>query len=163
MAVKEIFPMQNNYFQGDQQGICTCSALVWARKTLEKGKGLSSFSELGLDVHTMNAQMSVLRKFDNDPAKQCELVGLAPDGGDQVITSIDEVIEKTKASASGVAIFWTQTHTMGYRYHSGEKDFFDIEKGLYRADLTADLKKKMTEIVTPYGPVTGLRLVKLPK
>lgn len=162
MPVRQIFSLQNNFSQGTERGICTCIALVWARKTLLKGSGLDSHSELGLDYHTMNAQMAKLRKLDNQPAEQCELVGLKPDGSDQRIHSIDEVINKTKASASGVAIFWTQTHTMGYRYASKEKEFFDNEKGLYRAELTDDLKKKMTDIISPNGPVIGLRLLKLP-
>jgi len=162
MPVKEIFPMRNDFLQGADKGICTCIALVWARKTLLKGSGLDSYSELGLDDHTMNAQMAKLRKLDNQPAEQCELVGLKPDGPDTTIHSIDDVINKTKASASGVAIFWTQTHTMGYRYASKEKEFFDNEKGLYRAELTDDLKKKMTDIISPNGPVIGLRLLKLP-
>ncbi|MCC7471626.1 hypothetical protein IT404_08105 [Candidatus Nomurabacteria bacterium] len=162
MPVRQIFSLQNNFSQGTERGICTCIALVWARKTLLKGSGLDSHSELGLDYHTMNAQMAKLRKLDNQPAEQCELVGLKPDGSDQRIHSIDEVINKTKASASGVAIFWTQTHTMGYRYASKEKEFFDNEKGLYRAELTDDLKKKMIDIISPNGPVIGLRLLKLP-
>ena len=162
MPVRQIFSLQNNFSQGTERGICTCIALVWARKTLLKGSGLDSHSELGLDYHTMNAQMAKLRKLDNQPAEQCELVGLKPDGSDQRIHSIDDVINKTKASASGVAIFWTQTHTMGYRYASKEKEFFDNEKGLYRAELTDDLKKKMIDIISPNGPVIGLRLLKLP-
>jgi hypothetical protein len=162
MAAKLIFPMQNNFGQGNEQGICTCSSLTWARKTLKAGRGLNSYAELGLDDHTMNAQMAVLRKLDNQPDKQCELVQLEMVGTDTTIASIDDVVRLVKAAPSNIAIFWTQTHTMGYRYAHHEKEFFDVEKGLYRAKYTKDIKATMTTIIGGYGPVLGLRVVKLP-
>jgi hypothetical protein len=161
MPAKEVFPMQNNFYQGDEQGICTVASLTWARKTLQKGLGLKTFTDLGLDAHAMNVQMKVLRKFDNNPAEQCNLAQLEPVGNDQVIASIDDVVRLVKATAPHVAIFWTATHTMGYRYAHHEKEFFDIEKGLYRAKYTKDIKAKMTQIISQYGPVVGLRLVRL--
>jgi hypothetical protein len=161
MAAKLIFPMQNDFTQGNEVGICTCSALTWARKTLQLGRGLKSYGELGLDSHTMNAQMAVLRKYDNQPAKQCELAQLDMVGNDTVIAAIDDIPRLAKATAPHVAIFWTQTHTMGFRYSHHEKEFFDIEVGLFRAKLTKDIKAKMTEIIGGYGPVQGIRLVKL--
>jgi hypothetical protein len=160
MAATLVFPMQNNFGQGAEIGICTCSALTWARKTLTLGRGLKSYAELGLDDHAMNAQMAVLRKFDNNPAKQCELAQLEPVGADINIASIEDVINKVKATAPNVAIFWTQTHTMGYRYAHHDKEFFDIEVGLWRSKYTKDIKAKMTEIISGYGPVKGMRVVK---
>jgi hypothetical protein len=51
---------------------------------------------------------------------------------------------------------------MGYRYSHNEKEFFDMEKGLFRSKLTDDLKQKMAEIIGSYGqPVEGMRVVAL--
>lgn len=111
----------------------------------------------------MNTQMAVLRRYDNEPAKQCELAQLEMIGNDTAIAAIDDVLRLAKATAPHVAIFWTQTHTMGYRYSHHEKEFFDVEVGLFRAKFTKDIKAKMTQIISGYGPVQGLRLVKLPK
>jgi hypothetical protein len=163
MAAKLVFPMQNNFHQGDEVGICTCSSLVWARKSLKLGRGLKSYSELGLSSHAMNVQMAVLRKHDRQPAKQCELAQLEMVGADTVIASIDDILRLVKGSTAHVAIFWTQSHTMGYRYGHLEKEFFDVETGLFRAKYTKDIKAKMTEIIANYGPVEGLRLVRLPQ
>ena len=161
MAAKLIFSMQNNFTQGNEVGICTCSALTWARKSLQLRRGLKSYTELGLDNHTMNAQMAILRRHDNHPAKQCELSQLEMIGNDTVIAAIDDIPRLAKATAPHVAIFWTQTHTMGYRYAHNEKEFFDAEEGLFRAKTTKDIKAKMTQIIAGYGPVQGIRLVKL--
>ena len=161
MAAKLVFPMQNNFGQGNEQGICTCSALTWARKTLQLGRGLSAYSELGLDSHTMNVQMAVLRKYDSEPQKQCELARLEMIGTEKTIASIDDIPRLVKGTAPHIAIFWTQTHTMGYRYAHHEKEFFDVEVGLFRAKYTKEIKAKMTEIIANYGAVKGLRLVKL--
>ena len=163
MSAKLIFPMQNNFGQGNELGICTCSALAWARKTLKLGRGLNTYAELGLDDHTMNAQMAVLRKFDNQPAKQCELAQLEMIGNDQPIAAVADVVRLVKTTPPHVAIFWTQTHTMGYRYAHHEKEFFDVEVGLFRAKLTKEIEAKMTSIIANYGRVLGLRLVRLPQ
>jgi hypothetical protein len=171
MSAKLAFATNNDYTQWkgrkkdgkpwDAQGICTVASLAWAKKSLEKGRGLKTFQELGLDDLTMNAQMAVLRKFDKKPAEQTDMAGLEIIGNDQTIKSIDDVVQLVKATAPHVAIFWTKDHTMGYRYAHNEKEFFDIEKGLFRADDTKDIKAKMTEIIGGYGPVIGLRHVKL--
>ena len=61
MAATPVFAMKNGFTQRNEGGICTCALLRWARICLEKGRGINSYSELGLDDHTMNAQMVVLR------------------------------------------------------------------------------------------------------
>jgi hypothetical protein len=166
MSAKKIFGMTNGYTQWATQdgGICTCISLWWAQKTLKKGHGLSSFSELP-GAHVMNAQMAMLRKYDSQPDKQTELVdGLALNPpGELPATSVEEVVEKVKNVYPHVAIFWTSTHTMGYRYAHHEKEFFDVEIGLFRAKLTKDILAKMNEITSGpgYGPILGLRHVKL--
>lgn len=162
MSAKLIFSMQNNFTQNASQGICTCASLVWARKTLRLGRGLQSYSELGLDDHTMNAQMAVLRRADGDPAQQCELAQLELNGPEAAIATVDAIPTLVSSTAPYVAIFWTATHTMGYRYAHHEKEFFDVEVGLFRAKLTKHITAKMTEIINNYGPVVGLRHVKLP-
>jgi len=164
MAATQVFPMQNDFHQRDkgaEVGICTCCALNWAKKSLKLGRGLKTYSEIGLTDHTMNAQMAVLRRKDATPDDQCELVGLKMVGNEQAVASIDDVIRIVKATPPHVAIFWTQDHTMGYRYKHHEKEFFDNEVGLYRAKLTADIKSKMNDIISGYGPVEGIRVVGL--
>ncbi|MDF9798012.1 hypothetical protein OKW21_003275 [Catalinimonas alkaloidigena] len=131
------------------------------KKTLKYNRGLKSYGEIGLTDHTMNAQMSMLRRFDHDPVSQSGLVDLQDIGGDRVITSVDDVINITKQNTPHVAIFWTDTHTMGYRYSHLEKEFFDNEVGLYRAKKTTDIKQIMSKTISPYGPVKGMRLLKL--
>jgi hypothetical protein len=161
MASDLIFAMSNDFKQGDAIGICTCISLNWAKKTLQLGRGLKTLSEIGLNGHTMNAQMAVLRKLDNQPAQQCELVGLEMIGNDMVITTIDDITRLTNATAPHVAILWTQTHTMGYGYIGHYHYFFDVEVGMYRSRYVKNIKKTMSDIINNYGPVQGLRLVKL--
>jgi len=48
-----------------------------------------------------------------------------------------------KATPPHVAIFWNEHHTMGYRYEHLNKEFFDCEYGLYRAEKTADIITQM--------------------
>ena len=161
MAAREIFKMQNNFSQGSRVGICTCISLNWARRVLKKGSAINKYSEIGLTDLTMNAQMAQLRKLDADPAGQCALVDLVPVGGDQNIASVDDVVRIVKTTAPHVAIFWTATHTMGYRYAHNEKEFFDNEIGLYRAKTSKDIKAKMDAVTSGYGGVIGLRVVRL--
>jgi hypothetical protein len=161
MAAKQIFTMKNDFSQGSRVGICTCISLNWARRVLKKGGAINTYAEIGLTDLTMNAQMAQLRKLDTDPASQCALAQLEPVGGDQHIASVDDVIRIVKATVPHVAIFWTATHTMGYRYAHNEKEFFDNEVGLFRAKTSKDIKAKMNSVISGYGGVTGLRVVKL--
>lgn len=161
MAAKLVFSMQNNFTQNGNVGICTCISLNWAKRCLKNGKGLNNYSELGLSDHTMNAQMAVIRKFDSSPDKQCAFFDLDDVGGDRNVASVDDVVRITRQTAPNVAIFWSATHTMGYRYSHNEKDFFDNEEGLFRAKTSTDIKKKMKEITDRYGGVVGMRVVKL--
>jgi hypothetical protein len=160
MSVTRVFALHNNYTQSGQQGICTAASLDWCKKTLKAGRGLKAASEL-MDTHTLNAQMAVIRKLDASGADQTDRAGLKSVGGDRVIASIDDIIKTAKNTPPHVAIFWTSGHTMGYRYAHHEKEFFDIETGLFRAKLTDDLKKKMEGIIKTYGPVIGMRVVAL--
>lgn len=161
MAAREVFKMKNDFSQGSRVGICTCISLNWARRVLKKGGAINAYSEIGLSDLTMNAQMAQLRKLDNDPAGQCALVDLEPVGGDQNIASVDDVIRIVKTTAPHVAVFWTATHTMGYRYAHNEKEFFDNEVGLFRATTSSDIKKKIDSVTSGYGGIIGLRVVKL--
>lgn len=164
MAAKKIFGMTNSYAQWGNQagGICTCISLWWAQKTLKKGRGLSSFHELP-DANVMNAQMSMLRRYDSQPDKQTELVDrLVMNGPSEIpIFSVDDVVQLVKGVYPYVAIFYNDTHTMGYRYAHHEKEFFDVEEGLFRAKFTKDILAKMKEITNGYGPLIALRHVKL--
>lgn len=167
MAAKRIFKMANDFTQFNRgwkgkngaQGICTAASLAWAKKCLE-GRRITSFSSLGVSAHGLNAQMAILRRHDGDPARQTEMAGLEMVGNDRVINSFDDLAKNVKSTAPHVAIFWTAGHTMGYRYTHHQKEFFDVEDGLYRAKFTKDIKKKINK---EYGGfLQGMRVVKLP-
>jgi hypothetical protein len=164
MAATLVFAMSNDYTQWNrgQAGICTCISLWWAQRTLKKGAGINSNNELPRP-EVMNIQMAKLRRLDAQPGEQTSLVdGLALNGlGDVAIGSVDDVPGLVYATPPHVAIFWTSTHTMGYRYAHDEKEFFDVEVGLFRAKLTKDILQKMRDITNPYGAVTGLRHLRL--
>lgn len=161
MAATLVFSMHNNFSQNGALGICTCISLNWARKTLMLARGLKSYAEIGLSDLTMNAQMAKLRRLDSNPSEQCDLVGLEMVGGQVNLNSIDQIPVLVKSTAPYVAIFWTATHTMGYRYASHEKEFFDVEAGLYRAKTTKEITAQMKATINTYGPVIGLLHVKL--
>ena len=162
MAAKLVFTMSNTYDQGGRQGICTCASMQWARKTLERNRGLGSFDELSLSDHQMNAVMAQLRKLDADPAGQSALMGLSPVGGDIGVAAVADVIRHAKSTAPHMAIFWTQSHTMGFRAGK-ENEFFDIEKGLWCSSDDREVLKVMRDVFRNggYGPVLGMRVVKL--
>ena len=162
MGVTTVFALHNNYHQSGAQGICTAASLDWCRKTLKLGRSVKSATEL-MSPHALNAQMAVLRRYDAAVDHQTDLAQLEAVGGDQSIHSIDDVLNTVKGTPPHVAIFWTATHTMGYRYAHLDKEFFDIETGLFRAKLTKEIKSKMTDIISGYGPVVGLRVVRLPR
>jgi hypothetical protein len=161
MAATEVFSMQNNFTQAGSVGICTCISLNWARRVLIKGSGVKTYSEIGLSDLTMNAQMSVLRRLDSDPAGQCDLVDLEMVGAEITVASVDDIVRNVKKTSPHIAIFWTNTHTMGYRYAHNEKEFFDNEIGLYSSKNSKDIKAKMKAVTNGYGGVRGMRIVKL--
>lgn len=168
-----VFGTDNNFYQGydpptgdlKSGGICTAASMNWAKKVLKSGRSVDTFKAIGLDVHTLNAQMATLRQLDDKPAEQCDRVGLQMVGGnkDLKIASIADVIKLGEDNRNEVVIFWTKPHTMAYRYASNNKEFFDIEVGLYRAKTTADIKKAMEDTTGKpgYGALKGARVVKL--
>lgn len=162
MPSRRIFPMTNAYFQGDKQGICTVASLQWAKKCLQLRRGLGSFQELGLSVHQMNALMAVWRRFDGDPARQTQGMGLRMVGNDRVVNQFIDVQRFTNLTAPHVCIFWTAGHTMGYRVstqHGRECEFFDIEDGLWLADNDSDIRQ--TVMAHYRGRIVGMRVVRL--
>ena len=162
MSARLVFPMQNNFDQGGRVGICTCASMQWVKKTLERKRGLGSFDELSLTPHQMNAVMAQLRKQDADPIGQSALVGLEPVGADIAVAAVADVIRHTAGTAPHIAIFWTQSHTMGARCGK-ENEFFDNENGLWLASDADDIRKKMREVFNNggYGPAIGMRILKL--
>ena len=167
MAAKQVFSMANDFTQFNRgwkrrngaQGICTAASLAWAKKSLQ-GRRITSFSDLGVSAHSLNAQMAVLRQHDADPARQTEMAGLEMVGNDRAVADFDDLARYVKITTPHVAIFWTAGHTMGYRYAHHRKEFFDIEDGLYWAKLTKDIRKKVNERYG--GQVVGVRVVRLP-
>ncbi|MCX6272116.1 MAG: hypothetical protein NTU44_13025 [Bacteroidetes bacterium] len=163
MAAKLVFSMANSFSQGygSKVGICTAASYAWAKACLKKRGGVKSFSEIGIDAPTLNIQMATLRRFDADGKEQTEMAGLSM-VCELKVTSLDEVISKAKQHAPHVAIFWNATHTMGYRYAHNEKEFFDIETGLFRAKTSAEILAKMKEIFSKgYSNVQGMRILSL--
>ena len=162
MSVKQVFAMTNNFDQGGRVGICTCASMQWARKTLERKRGLGSFDELALTPHQMNGLMAQLRKLDADPAGQSDMMGLEPVGADIAITTVADAIRHTSGTAPNIAVFWTQSHTMAVRCGK-ENEFFDIENGLWLASDADELRGKMRDVFRDgnYGPAIGMRIVKL--
>lgn len=161
MPAKEIFKLTNNFTQSGAQGICTAGSLAWAKACLKKRGHVNSFSEVG-SFHNLNIQMATIRRYDFQPRKQTETAGLKLIREFQV-KSIEEVIGKVKSNSPHVAIFWTDYHTMGYRYAHHDKEFFDMEAGLFRAKHTKDIQAKMEEVFSKkgYGIVKGVRIVSL--
>jgi hypothetical protein len=171
MTAEHVFATNNNYTQfitgvkeDERQGICTASAMNWAKKVLKSGP-VNSFAAIGLDQHTLNIQMATLRRLDTNPEEQCDRVGLKMvstiGNKDWKIGSVKDVIKLGEDNDEAVIIFYTNEHTMAYRRQSNNKEFFDIEVGLYRAKTTAEIEKKMEEITGPYGDLVGARVVKL--
>lgn len=161
MATRKIFSTDNMYWQAGAQGICTAASLAWCRKTLQIGN-VDSFDALGVTDHSLNAQMAVLRRHDGDPVHQSDLAGLRMVGDSEWdIDQVGHVTSLGKDHPNAAVIFWTEGHTMAYRYQSEQKDFFDIEVGAFRAKLTKDIEATMREVTANYGPLTGARVVAL--
>jgi hypothetical protein len=154
-----------------EQGICTAAAMNWAKKVLKNGP-INTFDGIGVDAHTLNAQMATLRRYDNDPKQQCEMVGLellvdysakSRNARGDVVDSVEKVTKLAEEYGDKRAIiFWTKTHTMAYWRSSKNKEFFDIEVGLWRATTTKEITAKMKDIIKNYGPVTGGYVAALP-
>jgi hypothetical protein len=167
MASRLVFPMSNNLFQGGEQGICTVASLQWAKKCLERGRGLGSFAELSLNAHQMNAQMAVVRRLDGNPAAQTQLMGLRMVGNDRAVNQFIDVQRFTNLSAPHVCIFWNSHHTMGYRVSTQggrrECEYFDIEDGLWLAHNDSDIRATVIATFADgnYARIEGMRIVSL--
>ena len=163
MAVKQIFALTNPYKQNGEEGICTAASLAWCKCCLKLGRGLTSANELRPDARALNAQMAVLRRFDNNPEAQTEMAGLKW-VKEFTAHSIDDVIREMKASPSHIGIFWNTVHTMGYSYSHNDKEFFDQNNGLYRAKTSKEIRGLFRSLGygnPAWGPVQGGRIVSL--
>ena len=162
MAARRIFPMTNNYFQGNSAGICTVASLQWAKVCLKIGRGIGNFYELQLSSHQMNALMAVWRRFDNAPAAQTQGMGLRIIGNDRAVNQFIDVQRFINLTPPHICIFWTNNHTMGYRVstiHGRECEFFDIEDGLWLAYNDMDIRQVVMQNYR--GQITGMRIVSL--
>ncbi len=166
MAVRRVFPMANNYFQGNAAGICTVASLQWAKRCLQLNRGLGNFDELSLTPHQMGALMAVWRQHDADPDGQTTGMGLARVGADLAVTQIIDVQRYVNITPPHICIFWNSTHTMGYRLstrYGREVEFFDIENGLWVCNNDADMRAKiLATFAGVYTAIEGMRVVKLP-
>jgi len=171
MSVRQIFPMSNNIKQGDQEGICTAISLVWAKKCIERRRGLGSYIELGVDDHALNGLMAVWRRFDHDPVQQTHAFGLrVVGGGDQVLSSIRAMHDHFVATAPHVGIFFNNYHTMGYRVGKygkvTEYEWFDKNFGYFVSTDENEMHKFMREKWKAWypgyeGSVKGCRVVEV--
>lgn len=107
----------------------------------------------------LNIQMRTLRRLDRQPSEQTGLAGLEPVGGDHHVSLI-EVIRTIETTAPFIDILRTAGHTMGYRYAHHQKEFFDMEQGLYRVKYTAGIGARIEEDYG--GMVIGCRVARLP-
>lgn len=164
MAAKLIFRMTNDNSQRNKNelGECTAASLAWAKKYLDKKGGINSYDEIGINPIALGAQMAVIRNLDNAADDQTERAGLIA-VNDTVINSLEAMVFTVKNTAPHVAIFWNSFHTMGYRYSHNEKEFFDLNVGLYRAKTSKEIIEKMNEIFTlnGYGSVERMRVVRI--
>jgi len=167
MSLRRVFPMQNNFYQGDEQGICTVASLQWAKTCLQRNRGIGNFNELTLTAHQMGALMAVWRRFDGDPEGQTTGMGLARVGADRAVTQFIDVQRFANLTPPHICIFWNSHHTMGYRVSTArgrECEFFDIEDGLWLADNDSEIRQKVIHIFAAggYAAIEGMRIVKLP-
>ena len=167
MAVRQIFPMQNNFRNMREEGICTISSLQWAKRCLELHRGIGEYAELLLSEHQLNALMAVWRRYDNQPVEQTRGMGLRL-VREKVITKIQDVQEMHQfvaANAPYIAIFWNSFHTMGYRIgqNGTEFEWFDKNHGLYVADNFQDLELKMKSymMMNYKERIIGVRVVQI--
>lgn len=160
--VTEVFDLDNSITMSfktggaEQQGICTAASFLWAKQTLRLGRCLTSADEISKDFKgplgqiTIGALMSTLRHKDalleSKPDEYLEPLGLTSVTGATVLRNFADLEALAKNNAPHIAVFWNSHHTMGYRYHHHDKEYFDMEAGLYKAKLTRDIDAKMQEI-----------------
>jgi len=108
----------------------------------------------------LERQMGAMRWHDSSPEYQTSMARLEIVGTDRVVTSLDAALNAIKNTVPRIGIFFTGGHTMGYRYFSGEEEFFDMEQGLFRAGSRKVIKDKIEEKYA--GLVIGCRIVRLP-
>lgn len=175
MAVELVFETRNNFsdkyrpeFGPVAVGICTAFSLLWAKWSLQLGKGLKERADIHEDDLTIQVIHAANRRDDQNVLGYLGKLGLtsAEAGGIQWFETpgFVDLTEHVKATAPHVAIFWNNHHTMGYRYKSHEKEFFDCEHGLYRAEKTADIIAQMKKTFQDggYKPILACHVVTLP-
>lgn len=173
--------------QGKNEGICTITALQWAKRCLELNRGIGSYSELLITEHMLNGLMAVWRRYDNDPQQQTRVMGLNAPNGDRNTGSVRSMQRAVAGSPSKIAIFWNSFHTMGYRVgvpsvgklalgntpwgqvrgqrslpaNSTTYEWFDNNHGFYTSDNEHEMYKHMKRYMDAnYGePIMGYRIV----
>ena len=167
MPVRQLFQMQNNFRQRtpNDEGICTVTALQWAKKCLQLNRGIGSYVELGLSDHQRNALMAVWRRYDNQPTQQTAGMGLRIVGTDRRVNGLRVMQGIVANTAPHVAIFWNSFHTMGYRVgrNNSEFEWFDNNHGLYLANNADELFQTMNAYMAAHyrETVQGVRVVQI--
>lgn len=173
--------------QDEDEGICTITALQWAKRCLALKRGIGSYSELLITDHMLNGLMAVWRGFDGEPQKQTRAMGLNAPGGDSRTGSVRSMQRAVANSNSKIAIFWNSFHTMGYRIgiptvgklalgntpwgrmrgqrslpaNSTTYEWFDNNHGFYTSDSEHEMYRYMKRYMNAnYGePISGYRIV----
>ncbi|MFW5444370.1 MAG: hypothetical protein ACKE51_08705 [Methylococcaceae bacterium] len=142
---------------------CTAAALTWSYMLLAESATpkASLFEETD---PTIIRNMDNIKDSDADPEKQISIMGFEKIiiRSNAVISST-EVAEAFKNNSPHVGIFWNNFHTMGYSYNHLNKQFFDNNVGLFKAEKTKDIVAKMEQIRNDngYGNWEGYLVIKL--
>ena len=146
MAATEVFKMNN------PNNTCTAAALTWSYMLLA-GSATPRADLFSASDPTLSRNMENIKDDDGNPDRQVALMQLdvvKKNMGPGNISST-EIAEVFKNNAPHVGIFWNNFHTVGYSYGHLNKQYFDNNIGLWRADKTRDIVAKMDEIKTKYG------------
>ncbi|HVR63899.1 MAG TPA: hypothetical protein VMU50_18485 [Polyangia bacterium] len=158
MAATEVFKMNN------PNSTCTAAALTWSYMLLSGSAKPRADLFLPRDP-TLARNMENIKDDDGNPERQVALMQLEPVKKNMGPASISssEIAELFKNNAPHVGIFWNSFHTVGYSYGHLDKQYFDNNVGLYRANHTKDIVAKMDEIrkANGYGNWAGYIVCKL--
>jgi hypothetical protein len=158
MAATEVFKMNN------PKNTCTAASLTWSYMLLSGATTPRADLFLPTDT-TLARNMENIKDDDGNPDRQVALMQLEPAKKKMGPGSISstEIAEVFKNSAPHIGIFWNSFHTVGYSYGHLNKQYFDNNVGLWRAEKTADLVAKMEQIRkgNGYGNWEGYIVVKL--
>lgn len=158
MAATEVFKMDN------PNSTCTAASLTWCYMKLTRSTEPKAHHFLPSDP-TLRRNMDNIQDDDGNPTRQSAIMGfeiVKQNAGNSSITSL-QIAELFKNNDPHIGIFWNSFHTVAYSYAHLDKEYFDNNFGLYKANKTADIVAKMEEIRkgNGYGNWVGYEVLKL--